>query len=88
MDPIDRSTSHYSKFMALPFFARRAIIFVASVALWWFAAMLASKHAVDMDLCAVLLLTSMAGAVWSSEIWRLWKVFAVVVVICLAILKS
>ncbi|WP_429349343.1 hypothetical protein [Paraburkholderia sp. Clong3] len=74
--------------MALPFFARRGIIFVASVALWWFAAMLASKHVVDMDLCVVLLLTGAAGAVWSSEIWRLWKVFAIVVAICLTILKS
>ncbi|MGF6547143.1 hypothetical protein QFZ96_002214 [Paraburkholderia youngii] len=34
MDPIERPTDHYSKFIALPFFARRAIIFVASVALW------------------------------------------------------
>ncbi|OLL27766.1 hypothetical protein BTH42_31685 [Burkholderia sp. SRS-W-2-2016] len=88
MELIDRMVPYYRKFMALPFFARRAIIFVASVALWWFAAMLASRHTVDMDLCAMLLLTSMAGVVWSSEIWRLWKVFAIVVVVCLAILKS
>jgi hypothetical protein len=73
--------------MALPFFVRRAIIFVASVALWWFAAWLASMH-VNNDLCVVLLLTGAAGAVWSSEVWRLWKVFGVVVLICLAILKS
>ncbi|MGF6537187.1 hypothetical protein [Paraburkholderia youngii] len=88
MDPIERPTDYYSKFIALPFFARRAIIFVASVALWWFAAMLASKHVVDMDLCVILLMTGAAGAIWSSEIWRLWKVFAIVVVVCLAILKS
>ncbi|MGF6547142.1 hypothetical protein [Paraburkholderia youngii] len=50
--------------------------------------MLASKHVVDMDLCVILLMTGAAGAIWSSEIWRLWKVFAIVVVVCLAILKS
>ncbi|NUX57944.1 hypothetical protein [Paraburkholderia youngii] len=87
MDPIERPTDYCSKFMALPFFARRAMIFVASVALWWFAAMLASKQ-VDMNLCVILLMTGAAGAIWSSEIWRLWKVFAIVVVVCLAILKS
>ncbi|MGF6851151.1 hypothetical protein [Paraburkholderia sp. CI3] len=83
---MDQLSVCYTKFMALPFFVRRVIIFVASVALWCFAAWLASMH-VNNDLCVVLLLTGAGGALWASELWRLWKVFAVVVVICLAILK-
>ncbi|MEX3931205.1 hypothetical protein AB4Y32_05175 [Paraburkholderia phymatum] len=86
MRAADWLTLFYVKFMALPFFARRAIIFVVSLALWWFAAMLASMH-VNNDLCVVLLLTGAAGAIWSSELWRLWKVFAIVVAVCLAIMK-
>ncbi|MGF6735586.1 hypothetical protein OKW50_007759 [Paraburkholderia youngii] len=83
---MDRLTVCYTKFMTLPFFTRRAIIFGASLALWWFAAMLASMH-VNNDLCVVLLLTGAAGALWSSELWRMWKVFAVVVAVCVAIMK-
>ncbi|MGF6472632.1 hypothetical protein [Paraburkholderia youngii] len=83
---MDRLTVCYTKFMALPFFTRRAIIFGASLALWWFAAMLASMH-VNNDLCVVLLLIGAAGALWSSELWRMWKVFAVVVAVCVAIMK-
>ncbi|WP_152854788.1 hypothetical protein [Paraburkholderia atlantica] len=83
---MDRLSVCYTKFMALPFFTRRAIIFGASLALWWFAAMLASMH-VNNDLCVVLLLTGAAGALWSSELWRMWKVFAVVVAVCVAIMK-
>lgn len=86
MNAADRLTAYYTKFMALPFFTRRAIIFCASLSLWWFAAMLASKH-VNNDLCVLLLLTGAAGALWSSELWRMWKVFAAIVVVCLAIMK-
>ncbi|NVI08929.1 hypothetical protein FSB64_35440 [Paraburkholderia sp. JPY454] len=86
MNAMDRLTVCYTKFMALPFFTRRAIIFGASLALWWFAAMLASMH-VNNELCVVLLLTGAAGALWSSELWRMWKVFAVVVAVCVAIMK-
>ncbi|MBB5420644.1 hypothetical protein [Paraburkholderia atlantica] len=87
MELIDRMVPFYRKFMALPFFARRAIIFVASVVIWIFGAKLASMH-VNEQLTVPILLAGCAGALWSSEIWRLWKVFAVVVVICLAVLKS
>ena len=86
MGVTDRLTSCYMKFMALPFLARRTIIFLASLGLWWFAAMLASMH-VNNDLCVVLLATGAAGAIWSSELWRMWKVFAIVVAVCLAIMK-
>lgn len=86
MNPTNRLFLYYTKFMALPFFVRRMIVFIASVALWWFAAMLASMH-VSNDLCVVLLLTGAAGALWSSELWRMWKVFAVVVAICVAIMR-
>ena len=86
MNATDRLTRYYTKFMALPFFARRAIIFGASLALWWFAALLASMH-VNNSLCVVLLLTGAAGAIWSSELWRMWKVFAAIAVICVAIMK-
>jgi len=86
MNAVDRIASYYSKFLALPFFTRRAIIFVASLVLWWFAAMLASMH-VNNDLCVVLLLTGAAGALWSSGLWRMWKVFAIIVAVCLAIMR-
>jgi len=86
MNAIDWLMPFYRKFIALPFFTRRAIIFVASVVLWWFGAMLASMH-FNNNLCVVILLVGAAGVVWSSEVWRLWKVFAVIVAICLAIMK-
>jgi hypothetical protein len=86
MNTTDQMTAYYTKFMALSFFTRRLIIFVASIALWWFAAMLASMH-VNNELCVILLLAGAAGALWSSELWRLWKVFATIAVICIAILK-
>lgn len=82
MNATDRLTFYYSKFMALPFFTRRAIIFVASLALWWFGAMLASN-----DFCVVLLLAGAAGILWSSELWRMWKIFAIIVAVCLAIMR-
>ena len=82
----DRLTAYYEKFNALSFFARRAIIFAVSLALWWFGAMLSSMH-VNNDLCVVLLLTGAAGVLWSSELWRMWKVFAIIVAVCLAIMK-
>ncbi|APA90422.1 hypothetical protein BJG93_33065 (plasmid) [Paraburkholderia sprentiae WSM5005] len=84
---MDRLSVCYTNFMALPFFLRRVVIFIASVALWVFGAWLAHMH-VNMDLCVVVLLTGAGGAVWASEVWRLWKVFAIVTVVCLAILKS
>ncbi len=86
MNGADRVAASYTKFMALPFFTRRAIICVASLALWWFAAWLASMH-VNNNLCVVLLLTGAAGVLWSSELWRMWKVFAIVVAVCVAIMK-
>jgi len=82
----DRLTRYYTKFMALPVFTRRAIIFGASLALWWFGAMLSSMH-VNNNLCVVLLFAGAAGAIWSSGLWRMWKVFAVVVAVCLAIMR-
>ncbi|SIT48768.1 conserved exported hypothetical protein [Paraburkholderia ribeironis] len=86
MTIMNRFAAWYLKFNALSFFARRAIIFAASVALWWFAAMLQSMH-FNNDLCVVMLLAGTAGVLWSSELWRLWKVFAAIVVICLAIMR-
>ncbi|TCG02709.1 hypothetical protein BZM27_53850 [Paraburkholderia steynii] len=50
MDANDRLGRYYTKFKALPFFTRRAIIFGASLALWWFGALLASMH-VNNNLC-------------------------------------
>ncbi len=86
MDASDRLGRYYTKFMALPFFTRRAIIFGASLALWWFGALLASMH-VNNNLCVVLLLTGAAGAIWSSGLWRMWKVFAVIAAVCVAIMR-
>lgn len=86
MNATDRLTAYYAKFNALSFFTRRAIIFVASLALWWFGAMLASMH-VNNDFCVLLLLAGAAGVLWSSELWRMWKVFAIIVAVCLAIMK-
>ncbi|RKT10634.1 hypothetical protein B0G69_8067 [Paraburkholderia sp. RAU2J] len=86
MNAAERLTACYTKFMALPFFTRRAVIFGASLSLWWFGALLSSKH-VNNDLCVVLLLTGAAGVLWSSGLWRMWKVFAIIVAVCLAIMK-
>jgi hypothetical protein len=86
MDAASRLEAYYTKFMAMSFFARRVIIFMASLALWWFGAMLSSMH-VNNDFCVVMLLTGAAGVLWSSELWRMWKVFAIIVAICLAIMK-
>ncbi|MGP8484662.1 hypothetical protein ACT2FY_01435 [Paraburkholderia fungorum] len=86
MDAIDLLVPYYRKFNALPFLARRAIIFALSIGLWIVGAGLVNLH-VNTDFCALILIAGGVGALWSTELWRLWKPFFYLVVLCIAIMK-
>ncbi|WP_225031133.1 hypothetical protein [Paraburkholderia sp. XV] len=86
MDSIDRLVPYYRKFTALPFLARRAIIFALSVLVWIIGGTLMNFH-VSPDVCALIVIAGGVGALWSTELWRLWKPLFYIVLVCIAVMK-
>jgi hypothetical protein len=86
MDTIDRRVPYYRKFTALPFLARRAIVFALSILVWTVGATLVNFH-VSPDVCALVVIVGGVGALWSTELWRLWKPLFYIVLVCIAIMK-
>jgi hypothetical protein len=79
MEAIDR-------LIALPTLARRAIVLALSIGIWVIGAMLASMH-LNAEVCALILLAAGGGVLWSTGLWRLWKVFSIIVLVCVAMMR-
>lgn len=86
MDVIERLVRYAKAFNELPFLARRTIVVAFSIALWIVGAMLASFHA-QTQVCMVFLVAGGVGALWASELWRIWKPVFYLIVTCIVIMK-
>jgi hypothetical protein len=86
MDSIERLVPYYRKFTALPFLPRRAIIFALSVLVWIIGGTLMNFH-VSPDVCALIVIAGGVGALWSTELWRLWKPLFYIFLVCIAVMK-